>query len=252
LLSPCSRSRNCSGSSAKANGRGDEAKRSKPHRAGERRPLDHKEPAHRVAQLGLHHQPAQPCRKAADRDPRFVPLADPALRHVTAGDHDIEAIGFYFVEHTRQQSLVVLEVAVHHRKVRRGGRQHAFDASRAEPAPADALNAAYVALRQRQLADRVGGAVRRIIVDEDHFPGDARKDAVQPLDDQRNIVSLVQRRDDDSEFNGRGVTLHRRLGLQRRDGSFRPQLGDAHAFDPQQEAAGATRLDPENLAADGK
>jgi hypothetical protein len=101
---------------------------------------------------------------------------------------------FDLLEHARQQHLVMLQVAIHHREIGRAARQHALDAGRTEPASAKALPATDTALRPRQLAHHVSRAVRRIVVDKDDFLDEAGERSVEALDHQRDLAAHVESR----------------------------------------------------------
>ncbi len=67
----------------------------------------------------------------------------------------------------------MLKIAVHDRQKGRRGRQHALDTGRGQAAAPHPLNQPHPRIAPRQLAHALGGAIRRIVVDEDEFPGDA-------------------------------------------------------------------------------
>ena len=97
----------------------------------------------------------------------------------------------------------MLQVGVHHGDVARLARQHALDAGAGEPAPADAADAAHAAVGRADRARGRRGAVGRVVVDEDDFPVDAGKRARELLHQQRNVVALLERRNDDAQFGRR-------------------------------------------------
>ena len=78
-------------------------------------------------------------------------------------------------------------------------------------------------MRRMQRTRRVGradrarrrrGAVGRIVVDEDDFPVDAGERARELLDQQRNVVALLEGRNDDAQL-GRGTRRAGRLRSER-------------------------------------
>ncbi len=91
-----------------------------------------------------------------------------------------------------------------------------------ETAPAEPLQAADIALLPRQRAHHFGGPVGRIVVDENDLPGNAGEHPVEALDNDRNVVALVERRDDDREL-GRGVSAPGALTCVRRSWAGRGQ-----------------------------
>ena len=106
-----------------------------------------------------------------------------------AGDNDVEMLGLDLGEHLRKQCFVMLEVAVHHRDIGRGAGEDAFNAGRAEAAPAKPLQAADIRLPRGDRAHCVGGAVGRLVVDENRFPGDAAKHRVEAFDNESETLS---------------------------------------------------------------
>ena len=114
------------------------------------------------------------------------PAAEPPST-IAAGDREIGAPVAQRAPASRQQPLVVLQVGVHHRDVAGLARQHALDAGAGEAAPADAADAADAAVALADRARGRGGAVRRVVVDEDDFPVARRRACAEPLDQERNI-----------------------------------------------------------------
>jgi hypothetical protein len=102
-----------------------------PDRQVERRPRHEKEAAHRVGQVRLQHQPRHPSAHYAGLlaeiagEPLGVAAGD-----VAAADDDIEVLRANAAKHFREDRVVVLQVAIHDRKIRRRRRQHAFNARR--------------------------------------------------------------------------------------------------------------------------
>ena len=80
--------------------------RQRAHRLGKGLALDQEKPAHRVGQIGLDDQPAEPVGDVADHHPRALPLADPAMPDMPAGDDDVEAFGLDLVQHCRESGPV--------------------------------------------------------------------------------------------------------------------------------------------------
>jgi hypothetical protein len=66
----------------------------------------------------------------------------------------------------------MLQVAVHDCEQRSGGREHALDARRRQPAPSDALHAAHPTVTRPKGTYHRSSSICRIIVDEDHFPAE--------------------------------------------------------------------------------
>jgi hypothetical protein len=62
------------------------------------------------------------------------------------------------------------------------------------------LNAADIASLLSEFPHQIGGAVRRIVIDKDGFPSDARQCPFEPIHERSDVRPLVQGRYDDSEF----------------------------------------------------
>src|SRR5262249_9190357 len=90
-------------------------------------PMQHKEPAHRVSDLGGDNESSEPSRNTAHHCAALVPVADRAPCHVATADDDIEPIGFEGCEHSRQQLFVMLQIGVDDCEVRGAAREHALD-----------------------------------------------------------------------------------------------------------------------------
>ena len=102
-----------------------------------------------------------------------------------------------------EQRLVVLQIGIHHGDVARLARQHALDAGAGEPAPPDAADAAHARVGRADRARGRRGAVGRVVVDEHDFPFDAGERARELLHQQRNVVALLERRNDDAQLGRR-------------------------------------------------
>jgi len=126
--------------------------RQRAHRLGKGLPPDHKEPAHRVGEVGLDDEPPELAGKIADHDARALHVANTALFDVAAGDDDIEALGLELGKHRGQQVLVMLQVAIHDGGVGRRGGEDALDAGRCQAASAEPLQTADIGLVAPQRA----------------------------------------------------------------------------------------------------
>ena len=164
---------------------------------------DHEMPAHRVGELDAEQETHHRIRSAADAGALLRKAGGGPAIEIAAGHRDIGASGAQGIQHGNEQPLVMLKVGVHHRDVAGLARQHAFEASSGEAAPADAADAAYAAVVFADGARGGGGAVRRIVVDENNLPVAGREKPRQPLDQDRNIGVLVEGRHDDGEFGRR-------------------------------------------------
>ena len=129
-------------------------------------------------------------------------VADRAARNEAAADGEVGGAAGQRREHARQHAGVVLQVGVHHGEVGRIARQHALDAGPGKPAPAVAQEAAHAGIAAAKLAHGLGGAVGRVVVDEDRLPGDAGERAIELLDEPGDVLALVEGRDDDRQIGG--------------------------------------------------
>ena len=91
---------------------------------------EHEKTAHRIAQILFDDQPRQPCPQQADLNAALREVADAAAGDESAADHDLGLATAQTVQHAGQQPLVMLQVGVHHRDIRGGAGQRAFDAGR--------------------------------------------------------------------------------------------------------------------------
>jgi hypothetical protein len=161
--------------------------------------------------IGLHDEASEPAGDAADHDTRALPSAEVALGDIAAGDDDVQPLGLELGEHRRQQVFVVLQVAVHDGGIRRGAGENALDARGGKTAPPEPLQAPDVRLPVRQRARDIGGAVGRVVIDEDRLPRDTGEHPIEALNNQRHVFALVERWNDNDEF-GHGARRTGRSG----------------------------------------
>ena len=171
------------------------------------RGLHREEPAHRVAQLDPGEHPREPVGQPRSA---FAPRAGQAIRArplgKAGGDHQVHRAAAQVFEHVRDQRGVVLQIGIHHRHHGRGGGARALDHRRGKSAPADPLDDPDLAVVERDLAQRIGGTVGAVVVDEDRFPAQFRQFRVELFDQRDDIVALVERGQDDRDFKHSGVT----------------------------------------------
>ena len=169
-------------------------------------PLEHEKTAHRVGEFGLGQPVGNTGGKAADGDPGRRQVAGAALGHVAAVRNQLDVAFLQEFQHRREPGLVVLHIRVDHRDEGGVAGQHAFDAGRGKAAAADPLDAAHPRVLG-EASDRIGGAIGRIVVDEDHFPGNALERLFQGRDHRRHVGALVEGWDNDGQFAGHAVFL---------------------------------------------
>ena len=144
-------------------------------------------PAHRIGEVDAEQEAHHRIRSAADAGALLGKAGGGTAIEVAAGDRDIGASGAQRIEHGNEQLLVMLQVGVHHRDVASLARQHALEASSGEAAPADAADAAYAAVGFADGACDGGGAVWRIVVDENDLPVAGCEQPREPLDQDRDV-----------------------------------------------------------------
>ena len=166
---------------------------------GDDRPADHEEAAHRIADRRAGELTEAPGAELAE------PLARrrQAARRIGVGDpradRQIAFAGDERFVHLRQDLLVMLQVAVDHRDEVGARRQPAFDHRARQAEPVDPPEAAHARVFARDGVGDVGGAVGRIVVDDDHFPRDAVEHGLQPLEQHRHVGRFAIGRNDDRE-----------------------------------------------------
>ena len=78
--------------------------------------------------------------------------------------------------------------------------QDSLDTSRTQTPPAKPADAAYPPIGPGEVAQMLGRAVGGVVVNEDSFPVDPIEQPIEPVDQRADIVTLVERRNDDSEL----------------------------------------------------
>ena len=169
---------------------------------------DHEEAAHRVGDLDPQQPFCHPGGQRAGAGPLPVEAVGAAAFDIAAADHELGRAGLQQLKHLRQLGLVVLQVGVDHGGAGRAGRQDTLDTGAGQAAASDPPDTANAAILPREIAHHLPGAVGRIVIDKDDFPGDARERSFQPPQQRGDIITLIEGRDDDRE-------LRRTAGLQR-------------------------------------
>ena len=160
---------------------------------------DHEEAAHRIADRGAGQAPKEPGAEVAQLLARRREAARRRRVGDARADGQIAARGRERFVHFRQDRFVVLQIAVDHRDEVGARRQPALD-DRARQADAiDAPDAAQPRIARRQRKGDVGRAVGRIVVDDDHFPGQAGECRLQPLEKHGNVGRFAIGRHDHGE-----------------------------------------------------
>ena len=106
----------------------------------------------------------------------------------------------------------MLQIGVDDGDVGRARGLDAFDHRGRQAAPADAVDAAHARIAPGERLHRLGGAVGRIVIDIDDFPGDAREATAEALDHRLDVLALVEARHDDGKLDRGGRLTSRRQG----------------------------------------
>ena len=157
---------------------------------------DHEEAAHGIGNADAEHALGEFGRERAGAGALLVETVGAAALDVTAADHKLSLPALQERQHLRQLRLVVLQVGIHHGRIGRARCQNTFDAGAGESAPADPADAADAAVPPRQTAHHLRGPVGRIVIDEDHLPGDAGERCLQLVKQLGDVVALVEGGDD--------------------------------------------------------
>jgi hypothetical protein len=93
---------------------------------------------------------------------------------VTTADHGIDVrFALQRVKHTWQQLLVMLQVGIHYRDIRRAARQDSFHAGGSKPPAVNSLYATHPPVLTGKSVDHLSGTIVRVVIDKDRLPVDA-------------------------------------------------------------------------------
>ncbi len=161
---------------------------------------DHEMTTHRIGEIDAEQTPHQHVGEMTGAGALFGKSGGGAAAEIAARHDEVASAATQPIAHGGKQFLVVLQVGIHDRDIARLARQHAFETGAGEAAPADPADAADPAVGFADGARRRRRAVGRIVVDEQHFPFAIGEHALKPLDQDRNIGALIERRHDDAEL----------------------------------------------------
>jgi hypothetical protein len=94
----------------------------------------------------------------------------------------------------------VLKIRIHHSHDGRTRRQHALYAGAGKTAASDPAQTAHARVVKRKLLRPLGRAVRRVVVDKDGFPVDARECNIETPDLFGDVVAFLERRENDRKL----------------------------------------------------
>jgi hypothetical protein len=154
----------------------------------------------------LEHQAAHPGRQAATLLAGAAEAGRQALRlQVAAGDHEVGAVLAQELQHGRQQGLIVLQVGVDDGDEGRGAGQGALQHRAGEASAADAAQALHPAVLPRQGLDLLRRAVRGVVIDEDHLPGDGLERRIELGHQGPDVGEFVEGWGDHGQFENTGL-----------------------------------------------
>ena len=170
-------------------------------------------------------------------EPGRQPAAEGALRRqpggraavgIAGGDHQVGGVAAQHRQHGPQQPFVVLQIAVHDGDVFRLAGEDALQAGAGQAAPPDPAHAADAGIGRGDMLGHLGGAVGRIVVDDDELPVDAGKRGPQHVGQTRDVLPLVEGRNHDAELGCRARPFRWRrqaLGIDSADAVRRSVQG---------------------------
>ena len=126
--------------------------------------------------------PEEPCAEVAQRLARRREAFGRSIVGDARADGQIAAARGERLVHGGQDRFVVLQVAVDHRDELGARRQPAFDHRARQTNAIDPPDAADARVGFREPEGDIGRAVGRIVVDDDHLPGQTRESRLQPLE----------------------------------------------------------------------
>ena len=188
-------------------------------RIGDHRPVDHEEPAQRVAGAVADQHPAHPRAKVAHLAARLVPVAGATAGGVAGADDQVDRRFAERLKHRPQHALVVLEIGVHHGDQVGIGRHRPLQHRRCQPAPPDPADTARARLVAGKIMNLGPGAVGAVVVDDDDFPIDSAERRSDGRDQRAYVGAFVVSRDDNRK---------------RRRGQPRPERADGTRIRPGQ------------------
>ncbi len=179
-------------------------------------PADHEEAAHGIGDADLQQAFGDPGCKQAEAGPLLVETISAAALDIAAADGEICLPVLQRGQHLWQLRFIVLQVGIHHGHEGGARCQNAFDAGSGEPAASNSPDTAGTRVLCGKTAHDIGGAIRRIIVDEYDFPIDAGQCAIELLEQFRDVHAFVERGHDDRKQwdmrRGFGARLEINLG----------------------------------------
>jgi hypothetical protein len=172
--------------------------------------------------------------KVAQANALLGKLAHASTRDSSAGDDNVQVPRLQETKHFRQHCFVMLHISVHDGKARSRAGHHSLDASGRQPPPPDALDDAHAWIDQRELADGIGGMIRRVIVHKDDLPIETLEAGFESGEERSDIRSLFVCGYDHAEFEEsvfrRGCNLRSQLVACTNHGKISQDLSAARGI----------------------
>ena len=171
-----------------------------PHRLLKQFAAQCKEPGHRIRKRRSQNRFLDHRGELADQLAVLRPVAEPAPARVAGADGEVECRVFAECrQHLRKDFFIVLQVGVHHGKDLRRTRRHAFKTGRGQAAASDSPDGPHAGMRAAQLKEHIGRAVVRVVVHKYDFPVELTQQGIQPRQHQRNVLTLPECGNNDSD-----------------------------------------------------
>jgi len=160
----------------------------------------HEEAAHRIGNLDPQYALCNFSGESAGARPLLVETLGAAAGDIAAADQEIRMVGLQQFQHLGQLALIVLQVGINHCRAGCARCQNALDARTGQAPPSDPANAANTRVLPCKAAHHIPGFIGGIVIDEDDLPANASERAVQPPNQRRDIVALVEGRNNDGKL----------------------------------------------------
>lgn len=155
---------------------------------------NHEEAAHGIGDLDLQRPPGDLGCKLTGPCPLLVETVGATALDIAAADHEFRLAAPQQRDHLRQLGFVMLQIGVDHSRIGAARGQDALDARTRQSAAPDPADAADAGILPRQPAHHFPGPVGGIVIDKDHFPGNAGQCRLQPPVQYGDVVALVESR----------------------------------------------------------
>ena len=166
---------------------------------------DHEEAAHGIGDLDLEGASGDLSCKLTGPCPLLVETVGAAALDIAAADHEFRLAAPQQLDHLRQLRFVMLQIGVDDSRIGAARGQNALDACTRQSAAPDPADTADAGILPRQPPHHFPGSVRGIVIDKDHFPGNAGQRGLQPPIQHGDVVTLVEGRHNDRKLRQTGL-----------------------------------------------